>query len=227
MRTFFLFYLLTSLLRSPLLALLIVLAVFYFAEARYSGRYFNPSAAFGKRRTIRELERQLSMNPHDVAARNDLGRILVEDGKFDEGREHLALAIKRMAESAETNYFLGIALLRTGDESGGLEHIGTALEINARFLYGDPQRVLARHYLDKGDLERAAEFAAESVKINTSGVEAWDILGDAKLRRQDRAGAREAFGSALQAYDGLPRYLKPGGRKWRAEARRSLKKLGS
>ena len=46
MRTFFLFYLFSYLLRNPLLALIIVGAIIYFSEARYSGRYFNPASYY-------------------------------------------------------------------------------------------------------------------------------------------------------------------------------------
>jgi len=223
LRTFFLFYLLASLLRNPLLALLIVLAVVYFAEARYSGRFFNPGSFVTKRRTIHELERTLKINEHDAAARNDLGRLLVDEGRYPEARDHLARAIQRMDDAAETQYFYGLALMKTGQTEDGVTHVLRALEISPRFLYGEPQLTLARHSLEQGDAAEAERRAGEAVKINTSSVESWVIRARARDQLGDPTGAREAWSSAVDAYDGLPRYLKMASRKWRTQARRGLR----
>lgn len=223
MRTFFLFYLLTYLLRNPVLALLIVLAVVYLAEARYSGRYFNPAAYYTKRHTIRELERALTVNEHDVGARNDLGRLLCDEGRYAEAREHLAKALQRMADSAETNYFYGVALIETGSAEQGIQHVLTALQISPRFLYGRPQLTLARHYLERGDAAAAETRAGEAVKINTSSVEGWVIRARARQQQGDDTGARQAWSSAVEAFDGLPRYLKTAARSWRKQAHRALR----
>ena len=196
LRTFFLFYFLTYLLRNPLLALLIAFAVVYLAEARYSGRFFNPGSFYSKRRTIHELERTLTINEHDAAARNDVGRLLVDEGRYAEARDHLARAIQRMDDSAETQYFYGIALVKTGQAQEGIEHVLRALEISPRFLYGEPQLALARCHLEDGDAAQAEKRAGEAVKINTSSVEGWVIRGRARERLGDPTGARDAWSSA-------------------------------
>lgn len=223
MRTFFLFYLLTYLLRNPLLALLIALALVYLAEARYSGRFFNPGSFYSRRRTIHDLERTLAINEHDAAARNDLGRLLVDEGRYADAYDHLARAIQRMDDSAETQYFYGIALMETGQAQEGIKHVLRALEISPRFRYGEPQLALARHHLEQGDAAEAEKRAGEAVKINTSSLEAWVIRGRARERLGDPTGAREAWNSAVETYDGLPRHLKMAARKWRAQARRALR----
>lgn len=222
MRTFFLFYLLSSLFHSPLLALLVVGAVIYFSEARYRGRYFNPGSFMNQRNTLRELARSLEINDHDVAAHNDLGRLLADQGKYQEAAEHMAKAIRRMDESPETNYYHGLCLLKTGHAQEGREFIRAALKINPRFLYGTPQVVLARDLLEHGDYDEAVTWAEAAVKLNTSSVEGFVVLGDARARVGDQAGAIEAYKGAIEAYRHLPHYLRLANRRWVKQAKKAL-----
>jgi len=225
LRTFFLFVLLNSLLRNPLLALIAVGAVLYFVEARYRGRYFNPGKVFYKKSTIRELQRRVQVNPHDVEARNDLGRLLVEEGRDGEAREQLEAAIRRMSESPETHYYLGVSQLRTGSAEQGVANIEKALEIKPAFLYGEPHVALARHFLDRRDYQRAAEQAEAAVKTNTSSVEGWFLLGSARQGLGRTESAREAYRNAEEAFTQLPKYLRMANRSWRSRARRAAKSL--
>ncbi len=225
MRTFFLFYLLSYLLRNPLLALIIVGAVVYFSEARMRGRYFNPVGFLSRRSSLRELRHSIDVNPHDVGAHNDLGRLLAEQGKFDEGLPHMQTAIKRMDESAETNYYLGLCLLETGDPEGGLAAVERTLEINPRFSYGQPLLTLARHFSKTRSWERTAEEAARAVTINTSSVEGWYLLGEARRQLDDREKAREAYETARETYRHLPHYLRLASKQWGKLARKALRGL--
>ncbi len=132
-----------------------------------------------------------------------------------------------MDDSAETNYFYGVALIQTGSAGEGVRHVLAALQISPRFLYGEPQLTLARHYLENDDVREAEKRAVEAVKINTSSVEGWVVLARAREKLRDEAGARQAWSSAVEAFDGLPRYLKMPARTWRNQARRALKKRPS
>jgi len=226
LRTFFLFYLLASLFRNPLLALLVVGAVLYFSEARYSGRYFNPARTVSKRRVIGELERRIRTNPYDADARNDLGRLLCEEGRSAEALEHLEKAIERMNESAETHYFLGRSLLETGHGEQGVSHIQEALRISPNFAYGEPWVTLARHYLKSSKPVDAVEAAKHAVRTNTSSVEGWVLLGKAHEALGQRDDAAAAYASAMEAFTDLPRYLKLSNRRWRSRARAAARALG-
>jgi tetratricopeptide (TPR) repeat protein len=223
LRTFFLFYLLSYLLRNPLLALIIVAVVFYLAESRYSGRYFNPASFFDRQSTIRELRRTVDANDHNVAAHNDLGRLLADAGEFEEGLEHMEKAIARMEESPETNFYYGLCLLRTGRHDEGIARIRKALEINPRFGYGHPQLVIAERALESGDLDDALRWAREGVTLNTSSVQGWVVVGKIERRLGNREAAREAFQSAKLAFADLPHYLRLANRKWYAQAKKELR----
>ncbi|RMD86271.1 MAG: hypothetical protein D6815_00175 [Candidatus Dadabacteria bacterium] len=225
MRTFFLFYLLSVLLRNPLLALVLVALVLYFGEARARGRYFNPSRLWERRSAISELRRTVAINEHDAAAHNDLGRLLLEAGKVEQARPHLEKAIARMPESAETNFYYGLCLLRCGEEEKGLAHIERALEISPRLRYGDPQLEVARYFAQRGRHEETRQWARRAVAINTSNVEAWVLLGEAAAAAGDFDEARRAFLAAREAFAGLPSYLRFPARRWLARAKRGQRRL--
>ncbi len=225
MRTFFLFYLLSYLLGNPLLALVVVGLIFYFGEARYRGRYFNPAKFASKRRTITELQQRLSINEHDAEAHNDVGRLLVDASRANEAMPHLERAIARMPDSAETNYYYGLCLLDAGRVEEGRKHVERCLEINPRFRYGDPHLALARSELAGGRAAQAAEKAALATRLNTSSIEGWVLLGQAKETAAETTSARAAYDSAVEAYGHLPRYLRLPNRRWLRAAKKARRSV--
>jgi tetratricopeptide (TPR) repeat protein len=222
-RSFFLFYLLSQFLRSPLLALIVVGVVVYVFEARHSGRYFNPTTFLRRRGAIHDLERTIENNEHDVAAHNDLGRLLADAGEYERATPHLEKAIVRMDELPETNFYHGLCLLEKGQRDEGRRFVERAIEINKRYGYGRPQVVLARDAMAHGDHERAKSWARQAVGMNTSSVEGWVLYGRAEVEAGNPEAAREAFLKAKDAFDGLPHYLRIGERRWLKEAKRELK----
>ena len=213
---------LSQLLGNPLLALVVVGAIVYLADARWNGRWFVPGKFLQRRRAMNDLERTIERNEHDVGAHSDLGRILVQQGNYERALPHLERAIRRMEESPETNYYYGIALLRTGRADEGESRIRRALEINPRFLYGEPQVELARAHLER-DPQEAHRWAEQAVKLNTSSVEGWVVLAEAEGRRGDKQASHAAFEQAKSAYKQLPAYLHLPNRKWLVAAKRGAR----
>jgi tetratricopeptide (TPR) repeat protein len=223
-RTFFLFIILNSLLGSPVLAILVILAMAWFAEAQWTGRYFNPASWMKGRSELTDLQHKVAINPHDVGAHNDIGRILVRKGKASQGLEHLRKAIVRMDDSAETQYWLGLALMETGETQEGERHIRQALVIDPRHAYGEPWVQLSRRLLDDSRAEDAAETARQATSINTSSVEGWGLLGRAEKALGNHEAAATAFAQAAETYDHLPRYLRLASRPFAREAKREARR---
>jgi len=226
-RSLFLFFVLSRVLGSPLLALLAMGAVVYLADARWNGRWFDPRQLFRRRYAIQDLRQTIDRNEHDAAAHNDLGRLLAQKGDFAGALPHMERAMKRMDEAPETNFYYGLCLLNLGRREEGKRSIQRALQINPRFLYGEPQTVLARAYLDDGNTEEARRWAHEAVKLNTSSVEGWVVLGQTEQRRGDEAGARDAYVKGKDAYRNLPGYLRLPNRKWLIAAKRGARSVSA
>ncbi|HEY5624306.1 MAG TPA: hypothetical protein VIV14_11145, partial [Gammaproteobacteria bacterium] len=85
-----------------------------------------------------------------------------------------------------------------------------------------PQLVLARDAMTQKDHESAKSWARLAVETNTSSVEGWVLYGRAETAAGNIEAAREAFLKAKEAFEGLPRYLKIGERRWLREAKREL-----
>ena len=220
MRSLFLYFVLSRVLGNPLIALVVVAIAAYLVDARWNGRWFDPGGLFRRRQAIHELRQTISRNQHDAAAHNDLGRILAQQGRYGAALPHMERALRRMEEAPETNFYYGLCLLNTGRREEGERSIRRSLEINPRFLYGEPQTVLARAHLENGDAEGARQWAREAVKLNTSSVEGWVLLGRAEGDRGDAPAARDAFAKAKDAYKNLPAYLHLPNRKWLVAANR-------
>lgn len=66
------------------------------------------------REEVARLEREISQNPADSAARRDLGAIYVRTGRPAKGYERLQEALRRGLEDPKTLFYLGVAREKTG-----------------------------------------------------------------------------------------------------------------
>ncbi|KAK4693549.1 tetratricopeptide repeat protein 27, partial [Lecanoromycetidae sp. Uapishka_2] len=67
--------------------------------------------------------------------------------------------------------------------------------------YARAQRSLGKHYSAVGDLEKADEAYAKSLKVNPQNHPTWFALGCVRLLLEDWSGAVDAFGRAVQIED--------------------------
>jgi tetratricopeptide (TPR) repeat protein len=203
---FFLFYLLTYLFGSPILALLILLALYLAADIRYLGwtrRFMN---TIGTESEIRELSRQVALNPHNASALNDLGRLLCLRGRFRKALPFLERALERMADSPETHYYFGLASLHSGREAEGEREIARALEINPRFRYGEPYIRLGEYLLRTGRTDEAKKALEKGVEIHSSNTEGWYLLGMAHEKKGEKEEAKAGYRKAIESYRSSPSY---------------------
>lgn len=67
--------------------------------------------------------------------------------------------------------------------------------------YARAQRSLGKHYSAAGDMARADDAYAKSLKVSPQNHSTWFALGCVRLQTEDFAGAVEAFGRAVQIED--------------------------
>jgi len=223
---FLIFALLTFLTGSPWTALLVALVLYLLFDLQYLGF---ARAAVGRIKTaveIRELQADVALNPHNAAALSDLGRLLILNGRAQEAVAPLERAIERLEDSDETNYYLGLAYLKTGREQKGEARITKALALNPRFRYGEPYLRLGEHYLAQGRYEQAQTMLRKLGEIHSSSVEGFYLLGESHRRTGDIAQARDAYRNSVAAFRHSPRYKRREERRWVWRARLALWRLG-
>ncbi len=223
---FLLFALLTFLTGNIWTALLVLLVISLLVDLQYVGLFRSVISRFKTAGEIRELEAVVALNPHNAAALNDLGRLLILNGRAREAVAPLERAIARMDDSDETHYYLGLAYLKTGREQEGEAHIIKALELNPRFRYGEPYLRLGEYYLEQGRYDDALAVLQKLGVIHSSSVEGLYRLGEVYRRRGEIERARESYRHSAAAFRHSPRYKRREERRWLWRARWALWRLG-
>ncbi|WP_276357831.1 tetratricopeptide repeat protein [Cohnella caldifontis] len=213
MKLFFLFGLLWWLVGNPFLAILVLLVVLYALERRFIGLSPSLVRPFKRRSAIAKWKRHLHLSPHDVSAKNELARLLIESGKYAEARDVL-LGIQSVSEhSAEFWSDLGTCELALGRLEEGEAHMLRALDISPRVKFGQPYLRLGEAW-SKRDPAKALAYLETFKDMNASSCEAYYRLGSLYSGLGKPAEAAAAFRECRALYGTLPRYLKRKERKW-------------
>jgi tetratricopeptide (TPR) repeat protein len=223
-RTFFLFALLTWLLGSPILAGLVLLAIFGGGYLLYSRRLFRWRRRWRARGEARQLEATLAINPEDAKAHSDLGGLLARRGRFAEALPHLEKAIARCDDVPDTNFYLGWALLNQGDLERGRQSIEAALAINPRFGFGEPNLRLGDYFFGRKGYKEAIPHYEASREVHSSGMEAATKLGESYLAIGEKEKAATILQEAVTIYRTLPWFRKQEERGWARKAKVALRR---
>ncbi|MFC5468651.1 tetratricopeptide repeat protein [Cohnella suwonensis] len=204
---------LTWLLGNPFLAIIVILVLLYVAERRLIGLSPSFVKPFRRRGAISKWRRQLSLSPHDVSAKSELARLLIESKRFGEAREILIGIQDKMEHSAEFWSDLGTCELALGHWREGEEGMNRALAISPRVKYGQPYLRLAEA-IAKRDPSGAIAYLERFKEVNSSSCEAFYRLGAAYDAMGDRQQAATAYAECRRLYRSLPKYMKRHERKW-------------
>jgi tetratricopeptide (TPR) repeat protein len=209
----FLFGALWWLLGNPIVAILIVLVILYVLERRFIGLTPSIARPLRRRGAIARWKRHLHMSPHDLSAKTELVRLLIEAKKYREAREMLLGMQKLAQDSAEYWSDLGICELALGRLEEGEQAMLKALEISPRVKYGQPYLRLGEAWAKK-DPDKALSYLEKFKTVNSSSCEAYYRLGQIYASLGKRSEAAKAFRECRQLYFTLPRYLKRKERRW-------------
>ncbi|RKP45855.1 tetratricopeptide repeat protein [Cohnella endophytica] len=204
---------LTWLFGSPIIAIIVLLIVVYALERRFIGMSPSIVRPFRRRGSISKWRRQLHLSPHDVSAKSELARLLIESKRYGQAKEILSSIESRMEHSAEYWSDLGACDLALGHAEDGEREMLRALSISPRVKYGQPYLKLAES-LAKREPVKAIGYLRQFKEVNSSSCEAYYRLGTIYADLGNREEASGAYAECLQLYRSLPKYLRRHERKW-------------
>lgn len=219
---FFLFYIIMQLTGSPFFAILVILGLYLVLDYQFTGFARRGIRAVRMNSEIAGLKREVAINPHNVAALSDIGRLLVMRKKEGAALPYLERAYERLSESEETTYYLGLAYLGAGRQQQGEALILKALEMNPRFRYGEPALRLAEYYAAQGRMEEAKSRFDQFFSIHSSSSEGYYKFGLFQLQIGNIGRAVESFRKAIEVFKLSPSFKKREDRLWAYKARYHL-----
>jgi hypothetical protein len=219
LKVFLAFSLLRALTGSSVLSLLILGAGFWLLD-RSTVRVV-PRAVRALRRWQREgqLRRTLSHNPHDRGARLELGRLLLERGRYAEAMALVRPNVDAGDDEPDTLFVLGSALLGAGYDPQGEALLDGVVAQDPDFRLGEVDLVRGRVRLSRGDLP-GARAALEALLVHRPGTVEGRVLLSRVLQAQgDGAGAKRLREEAWEDYKAAPSFRRREERLWAWRAR--------
>ncbi|MDA8354015.1 MAG: tetratricopeptide repeat protein [Firmicutes bacterium] len=218
----FIFSLLWYVLGNPLIALLILLVLFYILDRRFVGIFPSLTRPIQRNRQIRKLKQSLHLNPHHTSDRRELAHLYMEKKQYRKALAHFDQVRESMPESADVKADMGLCHLKLGHLEEGEKLLREALQTDPRVHYGDPYLRLGEAFSDR-DRKKALAYLEQFGGINSSSSEAYYQLGRVYQALGQTEKSREAFQEAIEIYRSLPKYKKRSERAW---ALRSSFRLG-
>ena len=124
---------------------------------------------------VRVYQQVVRANPKDSEAYNNLGNVLQENKRFEEGITAYRKAIEINSNFADAHSNLGVALVKQERFEEGIVAYRKAIEINSNFA--DPYYNLGNALQKKGDVRDAIQAYHKVLEIDPNYAEAYNNLG--------------------------------------------------
>lgn len=219
---FLFFYLALMLTGNPIVAIILVLVIYYIIDRRFIGLFPSIIRPFQQVIRISNLEKQLALNPHDMPARYDLAQAYMERHRYGKALHLLEGLPPSMKESPDVMYDLGACELALGQLEIGEKRILQAMASKPDLRYGEPYLKLATA-MAAVNPKQALLYLTEFQSKNFSSCESYYRLALLQKQFGHHTEARRALQQCLEIYRTLPRFRRRPERRWALLAR--LKQL--
>lgn len=213
MKFFGLYVLLSILTRNPLLALVILLLVFLFAERRFIGILPDVFQPWRRANRVGQLKREISVNPANAEAYLELGEIYFRQGKYSQAVSFLENAAGKMAGHPLFHLYLGASYYYLGRIEDGKKEIEEAIAANSKVSQGEPYLYLAGICLDQKQPDETVEQVFEQLMLYGS-PRVFYLAGKMFLQANDHQRARQLFRETIENYEACHGALRRVYRKW-------------
>lgn len=221
MSKWFLWIILSSVTRSPVLSLLLVFGLAYVVDRYTFGILPRPLRMFGRWRRAGYLERLLMANPHDRRARFELADLRVGQRRYAAAVEVLKPNLAAGDEDVDTLYLLGVASLGAGQAAQGELLLDEAEKLNPDYKMGAIELERGRWRLARGDVKGAVEALERFCKSRHGTVEGRVLLAKALDKSGRDADAALMRDEAWNDYLSAPAFQRRRERAWAWRARPS------
>lgn len=143
----------------------------------------------------------LQKNPGCWMAHDNLGVILVAQGRLDEAIDHYHEALKLRPSNPRSHYDLGIALRRKGQTDDAIHEYQEALRLRPN--YQKAHNNLGNILLQTGQIDEAVNHLRSALELQPDYAEAHNNLGNALMQKQS---VDEAISHYRQALEIRPQY---------------------
>jgi Flp pilus assembly protein TadD len=220
----FLFFLISSVTGSPLLALLVLLALWWLGDRATFQLLPDPLRWVARRRRRGQLGQALEVNPHNRRDRFELAELLLEAGHPAEAVVILRPNIEAGDDDVHTALAWGAALGRSGSGEAAERALALAHAASPGFRAGEIDLELGRQRVARGDLAGAREALERLLQSRPGSVEGRWLLSRALHGLGDRVGAARRRDEAWAEYVSLPRFQRRQQRPfaWRSKPGRPL-----
>jgi Flp pilus assembly protein TadD len=201
-----LFFLVSSVTGSPLLALLFILALWWLGDRATFRLFPDPFRWVARWQRRGQLRRTLEVNPHDRRARFELAELLLEAGRPAQAVVTLRPNIEAGDDDVHTALTWGTALGRSGSGEAAERALAVARAAAPAFRAGEIDLELGRQRLARGDLAGAREALERLLQLRPGSVEGRWFLSRALQGLGDPAGATRRRREAWTEYAALPRF---------------------
>lgn len=201
---FFLYYLIFRVfLGNPLLAIIIIGAIYLIIDRRFIGLFPDFLRPFKRKSRIKFLEEQVKLNPANVDAYRELGQLNLEGKNYNQAIKYFEKCLSKMDEYADIHFYLGKALYFSGNKKESYQEILKALELNPKIGYGEPYIYLLEYELNNNaQREKIGDYIEKVERFGTP-----EILykGGNILLKYDQVKGKELLQEALNSYKAIPR----------------------
>lgn len=198
-------------------------AIYLFAEALPDiGLLGQSFRVFPRRKRIRQLEAIIRDNP-SPGNYEELGDLLMDDGKIPQAREAFDKAINARADTPDPFYRRAVCAIQMGDFTPAVPDLERVVARQPDYDFQRAAGLLAHTYAQTGQAEKAERLFREVTKTSTLSETYLNFA--ALLAAQQRAGeAREWAQKVLDKKPTMPSYLRRRERPWFRRAAEFLKR---
>ncbi len=179
---------------------------------------------FSRRKRIRMLEVLVLENP-SAGNFEELGDILLDDGKYQQAKECFDRALGSRTDSIDPFYKRGVCEFELGDWAGAAADLERVVKVDPKYAYGRAQSLLARS-LAKLGRTADAEAAFSRLLDLSSASESLAVAAEFYLEQGRPAEAREIAKRLLARRVTMPAFQRRRDRAWLRRATKVIRASG-